>query len=130
MRAIQALRRSLPVVLLSLGIVLYAVKHVRRLLVSAVVLSEMRGSSAPTYVYAGIPFVIHDGYATQLCISNRSGRSLPPFVVPAPVSSIGSLRVAPAHVQAGTPFLVHDGWSTQLCASTRSGEPLVPFVVP
>ncbi len=126
----RVLRRPIPSVLLSLGILLYAVTHVRSLLVAAVVLADMRGSGAPTYVYAGIPFVVHDRYATQLCISSRSGRPLPPFVVPAPLSSFGSLSAAPARVQGGMPFVVRDGRSTQLCVSTRGGVPLLPFIVP
>jgi hypothetical protein len=126
----RVLRDSILTVLLSLGVALFAAMHVWRAQLAAVMLRDMGGSSAPVDVYAGIPFVIHDGYATQLCISSHSGRPLPSFVVPVAASRSSSLHAAPARVQAGMPFVVHDGWSTLLCVSTRSGESLVPFIVP
>jgi hypothetical protein len=67
----RVLRGSLPSAVLSLGILWYAITHVRALLVSAVLLADMRGSGAPTYMYAGIPFVVQERYATQLCIPSR-----------------------------------------------------------
>jgi hypothetical protein len=38
--------------------------------------------ASPQQVHAGIPFIVRDQYGTQVCISSRSGQTLPPFVVP------------------------------------------------
>jgi hypothetical protein len=88
------------------------------------------GLGAPGYVHAGVPFIVRDGYAAQLCVSSHSGRPLPPFVTPAGAFSSGMQPDEPRRVAAGIPFTVEDGSGTTLCVSTRGGQPLVPFVVP
>jgi hypothetical protein len=94
-----------------------------------VVPSHGAGVSGPGYVYAGVPFVVRDSYATQLCIASHSGRALPPFVGPA--DGVGGTQPdGEQRVDAGIPFTVEDGFGTTLCVSTRGGRSLTPFVVP
>jgi hypothetical protein len=95
--------------------------------VAIAVASRNAGESAPDYVHAGVPFIVRDAYAAQLCISARSGRPLPPFVtcVDAQGSGDGLQRV-----DAGIPFRVNDGSGTTLCVSSRGGQALAPFIVP
>jgi hypothetical protein len=90
------------------------------------VLSNLTGREVPAYIQAGVPFTTHDNYATQMCISTRSGQLLSPFVTPPGQSG----AVAPAHVQAWVPFMVHDRHGTQICISTRGGDTFPPFVAP
>jgi hypothetical protein len=87
--------------------------------------------SGTYFVHAGIPFTVNDGNGTQICISSRSGRSLPPFVVPSsdPRFSITTYGRA-INVQADVPFVIHDSNGTQLCVSTRAGRSVPPFVIP
>lgn len=108
----------------------YAAMHIPSVPAPSAVLAGLEGSDASDYVYAGVPFVVHDRYATQICISSRSGRPLPPFVSPALNFAAGGVRSAPASVHAGIPFVVRDGHSMQICVSTREGQPLLPFIDP
>ena len=34
------------------------------------------------YVRAAVPFIERDGYATSVCVADRAGRVLPPFLGP------------------------------------------------
>ena len=84
------------------------------------------GTSQPAPVYAGVPFVVRDNYATQTCVSTRAGQTYLPFVVPADAASGSSFE----RVQAGVPFVVRDSNGTQICISTRGGQALPPFILP
>jgi hypothetical protein len=123
-------RHPLPSILTTLAVVLYGAMHIQSLPAPSAVLARVEGSGAPDYVYADVPFVVHDRYATQICISSRSGRPLPPFVSPALRFGAGGVSPAPDSVHAWIPFVVRDGHSTQICVSTRGGQPLLPFIDP
>ena len=84
------------------------------------------------YVHAGFPFAVNDGNGTQICISSRSGRSLPPFVVPPSDLHFSTYASAGMrlNVQADVPFVIHDTNGTQICISTRAGRSVPPFVIP
>jgi hypothetical protein len=87
-------------------------------------------ANPPSFVLAGVPFVVRDGYATVLCISSRSGRPLPPFVVPAGQYSVVTVAGANGDVHAGVPFVVRDTNGWQVCVSTRGGQSFPPFIAP
>jgi hypothetical protein len=119
-----------------LGVIVLTVFH-WSVSLAAVVPSGSAG--APGYVQAGLPFVVRDGYATQVCISSHSGRPLPPFVAPADAFSpdmpfdafsTGMPLGGQQRIGAGIPFTVNDSFGTVLCMSTRGGQVLLPFVVP
>jgi hypothetical protein len=96
----------------------------------AAVLAEGSGTGAPASVHAVVPFVVHDSYAIQVCISSRSGRPLLPFILPADSFGAGTHATATADVRAGVPFLVRDANGMQVCVSTRVGQSFPPFVAP
>jgi hypothetical protein len=96
----------------------------------AAVLTRVGSIGAPSYVHAGVPFWVRDSYATQICISTRSGRPLLPFVAPAVRFGSGASAGTPANIQAGMPFVVRDQLGSQYCISSRGGEPLPPFILP
>jgi hypothetical protein len=96
----------------------------------AAALGRIGSKSAPEYVHAGVPFLVRDSYATQICISTRSGRPYLPFVAPASWFGSGGYAGTPASVQAGKPFVVRDQLGSQYCISSRGGEPLLPFILP
>jgi hypothetical protein len=127
--AIQSLRQPISWCLVALGVAVPTALHA-----SASFALDVPGrgaySDAPGSVHAGVPFVVRDGYATQLCISSHSGRALLPFVVSAGAVDNGMQLDEPRRVAAGIPFTVEDGIGTTLCVSTRGGQPLPPFVVP
>lgn len=83
-------------------------------------------------VHAGIPFMVHDVYATQLCVSTESGRLLTPIVVSAanPIGNLSILRGTAETVHANIPFVVRDAYGTQVCISSRDGKALPPLVAP
>jgi hypothetical protein len=93
-------------------------------------LALIGSTGAPSYVHAGVPFLVRDSYATLICISTRSGRPFPPFVAPSPRSGLGVDSGTPAYVRAGIPFVVRDRLGSQYCISSRGGEPLPPFILP
>ncbi len=125
----RTVRRAMLYSLLTLGIVAVAVLHGAAGVPSLAALGDLKSISTPTYVYAGVPFMVQDGYATQLCISSRSGWLLPPFVVSAALSASAPPGSA-SEVRAYVPFMVHDHTGTQICVSTRRGQLLPPPVVP
>jgi hypothetical protein len=92
----------------------------------AATLGDLARTSTPADIAAGVPFVVRDSYATQICVSTRAGQPYPPFVAPADSSTGGSYE----RVQAGVPFLVRDRTGTQVCISTRDGQALPPFIMP
>ena len=116
--------------LITLGVVLPPLLFKPVTLQYTGVLGDLVGTNVPAHVQAGLPFVVRDSYATQVCISSRSGQPLPPFVAPADRFSFGAPTLAPTYVQAGVPFMLQDSNGTQICVSTRRGQVLPPFVVP
>jgi hypothetical protein len=96
----------------------------------ATVLGDGAGTSVPDHVHAGVPFVVRDSYASQVCISSRSGRPLPPFVLPPTQFGVGSPASGTADVRAGVPFVVRDANGIQVCVSTRGGQSFPPFIAP
>ena len=125
----HTVRRATLYSLLTLGIIAVAVLHGAAGVPSLAALGDLRSISTPTYVYAGVPFMVQDSYATQLCVSSRSGWFLPPFVVSGARFG-GTPTGSPSEVRAYVPFMVHDHGGTQVCVSTRSGQLLPPPVVP
>ena len=93
---------------------------------------RLLGISAPHTVKADIPFVVHDSYATQLCVSTHSGRLIAPVVVSAsdPLMGLPAYRRNAVKVDANLPFIVRDPHGVQICVSTRSGNALPPIVAP
>src|SRR5690348_13806719 len=71
----------------------------------------------PTHIVPGIPYVIGDQYAKQVCISSREGRPLPPFIVPA--GQVAVPNTSTQIIKAGIPFVIQDGYSTELCISSH-----------
>ncbi|HWE60545.1 MAG TPA: hypothetical protein VHB98_02430 [Chloroflexota bacterium] len=96
----------------------------------AAVLGDIAGTTAPSYVQAGLPFVVRDSYAAQVCISTSSGRPLLPFLVPVGQTSVITAAGATGDVQAGVPFVVRDSNGTQVCVSTKGGRSFPPFIAP
>ena len=94
------------------------------------VLDEFTSMKATSYVHAGVPFLVQDKYAIQLCISTRSGQPLPPFILPANQPNAFIAARTSREVQAGVPFVLQDSNGTQICVSTRGGKLFPPFVVP
>lgn len=83
------------------------------------------------YVLAGVPFIMRDDYATQMCVSSRAGRLLPPLVLPPePFSSHVTHIITYMRVRAWVPFMVQDGKSMQLCISSKGGDAFLPFLAP
>ena len=127
-QVIRVMRQPLSWSLAALGVAVPTALHGSASFALAVA-GRGDGASAPGYVHAGVPFIVRDGYAAQLCISSRSGRPLPPFVVRA--DAFGGIQPdGLQHVDAGIPFVVKDSFGTTLCVSTRGGHPLAPFVIP
>jgi hypothetical protein len=125
----QHRQRLLLSPLLTLGIAGLAVIHGTSGARDVAAFAALAFPRTPTFVQAGIPFVVRDGYATQVCVSTRSGRLLPPFVGPADPLDAGVAPDRSATVQVGVPFVVH-GDGTQICVSTRGGRSLPPFILP
>lgn len=98
-------------------------------IVYSAILTNMPDAPAPGYVQAGVPFMVRDGYATQICVSTHAGRPLLPFVTPSATFGAAARR-EPDHVHAGVPFTVQDGHGTQICISSRGGQPLPPLIGP
>ena len=126
----RVLRQPLPYILATLSLVTVIVFHLRGDPVYSAVLEAANGTIAPDYVHAGVPFIVRDHYATQICVSTRSGRPLLPFVSPVPRYTFNTGSGAPARVRAGVPFEVRDNNGVQICISTRGGQPLLPFIYP
>lgn len=125
------LRRSLAITLVPAVVFGAATVYLHGGASYARILADAGSLAEPTYVQAGVPFVVRDNYATLLCISTRAGQPLQPFIAPGTWPTWDTSYGAPMHVQAGVPFTVHDGkGGSQLCISTRSGEPLPPFIAP
>jgi hypothetical protein len=124
------LRRSLACALLPTSVFGAGAVYLHGHLTPARLLIQASGFVEPQYVQAGVPFIVRDSYATLLCISNRSGYPLQPFILPGKQTLRYRSGAAPAHVQAGVPFIVHDAKGAQLCVSNRSGQPLPPYLGP
>ena len=93
---------------------------------------QFLANGTPVTVGAGIPFVVHDSYATQVCVSSGSGRLLTPIVVSPqdPVLLSTYFRNKAQVVTADLPFVVRDAHGTQICISSRGGKALPPLVAP
>jgi hypothetical protein len=98
----------------------------------SLVADQLLPGTAPVTVNAGIPFIVHDSYATEVCVSSGSGRLLTPIVVSAgdPVFNSLYFRDKAVAVQADMPFVVRDVHGTQICISSRGGKALPPLVAP
>jgi hypothetical protein len=96
----------------------------------AAALGDAVSTSTPSYVHAGVPFVVRDSYSIQFRISSRSGRLLLPLILPAAPFSTGIGVGAAPDVRAGVPFVVRDRNGIQICLSSRGGHSLPPFVSP
>src|SRR5438128_9426196 len=83
--------------LLTLGVVVPIVLLKAASSQDAAIRGAHAGTSQPAPVYAGVPFVVRDNYATLTCVSTRAGQTYLPFVVPAAAASGGSFE----RVQAG-----------------------------
>ena len=116
--------------LITLGVVVPAVLLKPAGSQYAAVLSDVVGTNAPSYVHAGVPFVVRDSHATQVCVSSQSGRPLLPFVVPAGQHSGVMAAHTAGDVHAGMPFVVRDTNGTQVCVSTQGGQSFPPFIAP
>jgi hypothetical protein len=116
--------------LLTLGVPVSAALLKPATTLYATVVGDSVGGSVPAYVHAGVPFVVRDAYASQLCMSSRSGRPLLPFILPATQLDGGTPASGTADVQAGVPFMVRDANGVQVCVSTRGGHSFPPFIVP
>ena len=116
--------------LIMLGVVVPAVLLKPASVQYAAALGDLASTTTPSYVYAGVPFVVRDSYGTQICVSTRAGQPLPPFVVPAGQNGAGWATGGTGTVQAGVPFVVQDHNGTQVCISTRGGQSLPPFIAP
>ncbi len=126
----RTVRYAILCSLLTLSFVTFAVLHGAAGVRSIAALSDLAPMSTPTYVYAGVPFVVRDSYATQICVSTHPGRLLPPFVVSADSLYTSAPSGSSPDVQALVPFMVHDHNGTQICVSTRGGQSLPPFIAP
>jgi hypothetical protein len=118
---------------ISLSVAVAAILTRSASLMYVAVLSDRNSQDAPSYfeapshIQAGVPFIVRDNYATQVCISTRSGKPLPPFITPP--GQFDVVLQGPVRVQAWVPFEVQDSYGSQICISSRGGEPLLPFVV-
>jgi hypothetical protein len=125
------LRRTLALALVPAGVFGAGALYLHGEAPIARILAESNAFIEPSYIQAGVPFIVRDNYATLLCISTRAGQPLQPFISPGNWPVWIANEHAPIHVQAGVPFTVQDGkGGTQMCISTRSGEPLPPFLAP
>jgi hypothetical protein len=116
--------------LIALGATVVFVLANPNMLRYAAALTAAGGTSAPLRVHAGVPFVIRDRYATQICVSSHDGEPLPPFVLPTDGQSPGVVLRLGGQVQALVPFVVRDRNGTQVCVSSRGGRVYLPLVVP
>ena len=97
-------------------------------LTSAAVQFGRLGSRTPSYVHAGVPFVVHDETGVQLCVSSRAGRPLAPYMLPMPTARYLTPRRLGQTVHAGIPVVLHDGYATLVCVSSYAGVSLSPFI--
>jgi hypothetical protein len=95
---------------------------------SAAVQYGLQAYSTPEHVLAGVPFVLHDGSGSQVCISSRAGRPLSPYVLPMSTVRFLSPQRIGQIVHPGIPVVLHDGYATLICISSYAGVTLAPFI--